>query len=313
MYARLPAEIPPWVPLCAAFWLLANTWLGWQRGPVRQAASLLGLALGSAAGFWLGPAIAPVVPTFGFPQFLRPVFGGCLLGLAVWGAISILSSIVFRRTGEQGWGMIRMVYGLSGAALGLLSGLVVLGVGAIAVRSAGSFADGVQKADHPNTRGNPRPRAATDDHPLSILKKAIEDSPAAPVLNALDPLPGNLYARLEKAGEVFASPSAKLRLMSDPAMSGIAKNPKLIALMNDGPLQEALRSGDLAAILRNPKVQAAASDTQLLTLLRTMDLDAILEKATAEPISGGLPQKGGHPSNPSVAKPIRVQSPNAKP
>lgn len=313
MYASLPAEIPPWVPLCAAFWLLASTWLGWQRGPVRQAASLSGLALGAAAGFGLGPVIAPVVPTFGFPQFLRPVFGGCLLGITIWGAISIFSSIVFRKTEEQGWGMIRMVYGLSGAALGLLSGLVVLGIGAVGVRSAGSFAEGVQKADRPAARTNTRSRAATEEHPLNILKKAIDNSTVAPVLNALDPLPRSLYARLEKTGEVFASPSARQRLMSDPAMNMLAKNPKLIALMNEGPLQEALRSGDLAAILRNPKVQAAASDTQLLTLLRTMDLDALLERATAEPTSGGLPQKGTHPSNPSVTKPVHVQSLNAKP
>ena len=280
---------------------------------MRQAASLAGIALGAAAGFWLGPAIAPIVPTFGFPQFLRPVFGGCLLGLAIWTAISILSSIIFRKTEEQGWGMIRLVYGLTGAGLGLLSGLLVLGLGALAVRSSGSFAEGVRKAGISAARGNPRSPAVQEEHPMSLLKRAIEESPAAQVLNALDPLSGKTYSRLERAGEMLASPQARKRLMSDPAMDVLSKNPKLIALMSDPSLQEALTSGDLGAILKNSRVQAAAADTQLLTLLRTLDLDAILERATAEPIQGGSLPKAATPSHPSAGTPDHSQSRRAKP
>jgi len=280
---------------------------------VRQAASLAGIALGAAAGFWLGPAIAPIVPTFGFPQFLRPVFGGCLLGLAIWAAISILSSIIFRKTEEQGWGMVRLVYGLSGAGLGLLSGLLVLGLGALAVKSSGSFAEGVRKAGISASRGKLRPNALPDEHPTSLLKRAIEESPAAQVLNALDPLSGKIYSRLEKAGEMIASPQARQKLMGDPAMEVLSKNAKLIALMSDPSLQEALNSGDLGAILKNSRVQAAAADTQLLTLLRTLDIDAILARATAEPIQGGPLPKAATPSRPSAGAPDHSQSRRAKP
>ena len=272
-----------------------------------------GIILGAAAGFWLGPAIAPVVPTFGFPQFLRPVFGGCLLGLAIWAGVSTLSSIIFRKTEEQGWGMVRLVYGLSGAVLGLLSGLVVLGIGAFAVKSSGSFAEGVQRAGLMNARGNARPVAAPEEHPMSLLKRTIEESPLSQVLNAVDPIPVKIYSRLEKVGETLASPQARQRLMSDPAMEVLSKNPKLIALMNDLPLQEALRSSDLGALLKNPRVQAAAADTQLLTLLRTLDLDAILERATAEPVHGGPLPKTSAPAHPSAGTPVPSQSRRAKP
>ncbi len=304
MTPTLPDAIPSWVPVCAGVWLLASTWRGWQRGLVRQAASLLGLAAAAVVGFWAGPILAPIVPAFGFPNFLRPILGGCAAGLVVWTGVNLVSSIVFRRTEDQSFGFIRLIYGMSGAVLGLLSGVALLGLAAWGVRFFGSFAEGLTKGETTALHARGKPATTTEPPALVAIKKVIEDSSVGVLLGRLDPLPPNLYPRMQKLGQVFTNPAAKERFLTDPEMESLGKNLKLQALKTDPELQQALHSGDVWAVLRNPKVQSAAADAQLLTALRTIDLDKLLDRAVY-PVSGGpagglggLPDKASPQSGP---------------
>jgi hypothetical protein len=269
-------------------WLFGSLWLGWKRGIVRQAASLIGLALASAAGFWLGPLISPIIPALGLPSFLRPLLGGILLGLIVWAGVSVLATIVFRKTEDQGLGMIRLFYGVSGAALGLLTGLFVLALGGLGIRFFGTFAEGLHTGSSLSQRGKGRGKSSSESPPLVSLKKALEESAPGRILGNLDPLPDTIYPRLQKLGQILTNSTARERLLSDPSMEAVSKNPKLLALKNDAELQEAMQSGDVWAVFRNAKIQSAASDAQLLTALRTIDLDKALERALSTPVSGGL-------------------------
>jgi hypothetical protein len=72
--------------------------------------------LALVAAFYAGPLLAPALPAIGFPRFLRPLVAGALIALLIWGTLTSVSSIVFRRTSEQGVGMVRAVYGLGGAS-----------------------------------------------------------------------------------------------------------------------------------------------------------------------------------------------------
>jgi len=306
------SDIPSWVPACACLWLLGSLWVGWTRGLVRQAASLLGLVLATVIGFWLGPVISPVIPALGFPAFLRPAVGGLLLGLIIWGGVLLLSGIVFKKTDDQGFGMIRLAYGLSGAALGLLTGLIVLGIGAWGIRFFGTFAEGLQKGSVAGSRHKSRPQTV-EFSPLVAIKKAVEESPPGQMLSRLDPLPEAVYARLQRMGQVFTNTTARERFIADPSMELLAKNTKLLALTADPELQEALHSGDLWALLRNHKVQSAASDAQLLTALRTVDLDRALERALSGPVSGGTISGSGLVAPRSKTPPPRAGGNLSKP
>ena len=288
MNTALSADIPSWVPMSAGVWLLTSTWLGWRRGVVRQAASLVGLVLAISAGFWLGPLVSPIVPALGLPNFLRPLLGGCLVGILIWGSVSIFSQIIFRKTEDQGLGVIRLIYGFSGAGLGLLSGLALLALAAWGIRFFGSFAEGLQQGTKAAVHAKGRPQPATEPAPLVLLKKAIEDSNAGSLLGRLDPLSPSVYPRAQKIGQVLTNSAARDRLLADPAMEALSKNAKLLALKSDPELQEALRAGNVWEILRNPKLQIAAADAQLLTQFRTVDFDKILDRALAAPVSGGL-------------------------
>ncbi len=284
MPSSFPADLPTWVPACAGFYLLGSIWLGWRRGLVREAASLMGILLGMYLGFWAGPFLAPAVPAFGFPAFLKPVLGGAVLGMLAWGGVMIFSSIIFRKTEEQDFGLIRFFYGISGAALGLLSAVAMLCLGAWGVRCFGSFAEGLQPTPAKGQHGKTPQPQERESAPLVSLKKALDHSPVGDLLNKLDPLPKNFYPRLQKVAQLLTNPKAKERFMADPILAPLSKNSKLLALQSDPALLDSLQSGDLWNIIRNPKVLAAASDAQLLTALRASELDKALERALT---SGG--------------------------
>ncbi len=280
MSVFLPEDIPTWIPACALLWLLASVWKGWTRGVIRQAVSLCALALAIATACYVGPLLAPALPAIGFPKFLRPLVAGALIAFVVWATIAAVSSIVFRKTDEQGFGLVRTAFGLGGAILGLFSGLLLLGVGAWSVRLTGSLADGLQKGARarPSGKGSsPSPESS----PLSSLKKIVEDSTLSLWITKVDPVSPDWYPRLSKVGQVLTSPTARDRLLSDPSFAAVAKNPRLGFLRDDPVLQEALRTADLWTLLRSPKIQAAAADTQLLTALRLADVDAALDRALA--------------------------------
>jgi hypothetical protein len=275
-----PEDIPAWIPVCAVLWLLASTWRGWTRGLVRQAVALTALIGSVAAAFYIGPILAPALPAIGFPRFLRPLVAGCVVAVLIWGTVTSMSAIVFRKTDDQGVGVVRAFYGLGGAVLGLLSGLLLLGLGAWGVRLAGSLADGLQTGalTKPLKKGQPV-SSAPDPSPLAAMKKTVEESPFSAWITRVDPVSPDWYPRLSKIGQALSSQAARERLLADPSFEAVAKNPRLGALRDDPALQEALRSADLWALLRSPKVQAAAADTQLLTALRLAEVDLALERA----------------------------------
>ena len=283
------AEIPPWIYGCLAFWLLASVWVGWRNGVARQIVSLAALGGAVVCGYHAGPFVAPLIPTFGFPVFLRPIMGGILIGALIWIMVGVISSIVLRRTDDQDFGIIRFAYGLLGGILGLVSGLAIIGLGAWGLRVSGSLAEGIQAGTRPKSA----PKAAGSQHAallpqpeqepglLLLLKKQLDASPFADALKTLDPVPAKAYQRLAKIGQILGDKQATDRLLALPTLQSVSKNPKLLALKDDPDFIAAVRSGNILEALKNPKLHAAASDTQILTTIGTLDADKALDQALA--------------------------------
>jgi uncharacterized membrane protein required for colicin V production len=275
MNLPIPADIPTWVIGCVAFWLLGCIWMGWRRGVVRQVVAILALAGACVAAFTLGPLLAPMVPPLGFPVFVRPIVAGILIGGAVWLTGIFLGAIVFKRTDEQSFGIIRLIYGVLGAGLGLVFGLSVLALAAWGIRLSGSFAEGVQRSSLTKTRHGSKPEPSA----ILSLKHLLDETSVSSLLARLDPLPSTLYPKLEKAGQLLSSTESFERLLSAPDLEVLTRHPKVIALRGDPELQAAVREGDLLGILRNPKVRAAANDTQIMTALSRINLDQQVDAA----------------------------------
>ncbi len=69
------------------------------------------------------------------------MIGGALLAMIVYGVISSLGSILFKRTAQQSSGTVRFAFGLSGALVGLCFGAFFLWLILVGIRSMGSIAE----------------------------------------------------------------------------------------------------------------------------------------------------------------------------
>lgn len=271
------AEIPDWVLFCLVVWLLGCTWVGYKRGVVRQALAIAALALGWFGAFSLGPMLSPLVPALGFPVFARPIVSGVITGLAVWIVTMLLGAILFKKTSEQSFGIIRIIYGVSGAALGLVFGVSVLVMVAWGVRIFGSFHEGVQKATTRVGR-----RYGPEPDPSLSLKRIMDESSLSSFIQKIDPLKSDLYPRLEKAGQLLASPTALDRFLNAPEAFAFARHPKIQALRDDPQFLENLKNGDVLALLQNPRLQAAASDAQLMTAFNALNLEKLVDRSISK-------------------------------
>lgn len=283
------AEIPTWIYGCLAFWLLISIWVGWRNGVARQLVSLTALGIAVVCGYHSGSFVAPLIPTFGFPVFLRPIVGGVLIGALIWMMAGVVSSIVLRRTDDQDFGFIRFAYGLLGGILGLVSGLALIGLAAWGLRLSGSLAEGIQAGTRPKSptkisgsqHAAPLPQPEQEPGLLLLLKKQLDSFPLTNSLKSLDPIPAKSYERLAKLGQVLGDKQATERLLALPTLQSVAKNPKLLALKDDPDFVAAVRSGNILEALKNPRLHAAASDTQILTTLGTLDIDKALDQSLA--------------------------------
>jgi hypothetical protein len=284
-------DVPFWVWGCLGLWLVSCVWRGWRVGMVRQVADLVALAVAITAGYWAGPYVGMVIPAIGFPAFLSPLVGGILIGGLIGLLITLCSAIVFRKTSDQGFGMIRIVYGGVGACLGLASGLTLLGLGAWAVRWAGSLSEGVHASlAHRKTGTATASASAKTPEPedlLLTLKKALDESTAGSVLKSVDPVSPQTYRLLAKVGQVSAKPEALERFLAQQPLQPLVNNPNVRALRDDAALRDAILERDLVAVLSNPRVHAVARDSQVLHVLRSFDLEKALNEALA--IQGSSP------------------------
>jgi uncharacterized membrane protein required for colicin V production len=282
MNPALPADIPLWVLVCLSFWMLGCLWIGWTRGLVRQALSIVALLGGIAGGIFLGPVLSPMVPALGFPVFARPLVAGVIVGIVLWVISAILSAIIFKKTEHQSVGFIRLIYGSTGALLGTCYGLLVLVIAGFGVRLLGSFVEGVNQSSSVRARAGARHQQPPVSA-LVTLKQALEQGSLAAWLARVDPLPVQLYSRLQKAGQLLCSPEALERLFASREFAPLARHPKILALREDSDLQERLKAGDLIGALRNPKLRAALNDTQIQTALGSASLERQVDEALAPP------------------------------
>jgi hypothetical protein len=300
-------DVPVWIYACAGLWLIFSVWRGWCLGIVRQAASLLSLAVAVVVAYWTGPVVGWVVPAIGYPAFLRPLAGGLLVGGMTWLLLTIFSAIIFRSTSDQGVGPIRLVYGGMGASLGLITGVSILALGAWGVRWVGSVAEGVRGAAvaSKKTSGTPvRASRAVEEDVWVVLKKSLDESTPGKWLKTVDPIPAEKYRLLSKIGRIAASPQALERFLAQPDLQPLLHNANMAALRSDTELREAILACDVWAVLQNPHVQAAARDSQILHVLRSLNVEKALNEALANP-----PPAGQSPALPPAAPEKKRASP----
>ena len=262
---------------------------GWRLGVVRQAVRLLALACAYGAALFGGRLLLPVLrPLLRVPDLFISILAGAILALAVYALINALGAILFKRTGQQSAGIVRLLYGFCGATLGIFFGLFSVWLIVVAIRSVGAIANAevhTQTAARsetapPTARPQPSPNnAPAMVNSLAKLKNSIELGSLGEVVKAVDVVPAQTYQTLGKVGTVVSSPQSAARFLSYPGAKELTENPKIVALRDDPEIIELIQQQRFLELLQHPKLIDAMNDPTLAAQVRSFEFQKALDYA----------------------------------
>jgi hypothetical protein len=230
------------------------------------------------------------------PDMILSILGSAVLALAIYGLITCIGMILFKRIGQQSSKVLQLIYGCTGAILGLFFGAFFLwmivasirAIGAVAdaqVRSRASFLDTDQSTTvrafsvRQRFLGELNEESTTLATSLARLKNSLEIGPVGDVVKEMDPVPPEIYDTLEKVGGVFSSPERAQRFLTFPGARALSEHPKIVALREDPEISEMIRQRRFLDLLQEPRVIDAANDQALGNRIKKFDLQKALDYA----------------------------------
>ena len=290
------AGSPLWQLIFVSFALvliLFEVLRGWRRGLPRQVARLGALVAAYFAAFFGGKFLAPLLGMFvRMPDALLSIFAGAIFALIVYAIISGIGSALFRKTSQHDSMIVRLLYGSTGALLGIFFGLFLVWLIVVAVRSVGSVADAQVREQASDSSvlhavdvrrrilGEPSEDEAPLTTSLARLKNSLEMGVIGNAIKKVDVVPQKTYNVIEKVGAVAANPQNAERFLSFPGARELSEHPKIIALRNDQEIAQMLAQGQFLELIQDHRIVDAANDPDLKARLKKFDLNTALNYAT---------------------------------
>jgi hypothetical protein len=262
----------------AGGWVLLSFLRGWTQGILRQL--LVPLAVFGAL-----IAVILVTPTASGYLYqntrLPASVSASLLGFAIWlfayNLLVFVGGIIFKRTRDQDFAIVRLVFGVGGAVVAVVYAFLQIWVMVVGIRILGRVAE-----DQIAVQSSRNAVSSGLVVGLARLKNSLELGSGKVVLDQLDPVPPEAYRRLDQFSQLLANPRAIGRLLESPALRGIWENPRIRALQADPEILEAIRRSDFLSILSNPKVFALWTDPSIQALLSGDQIQAACDYAKEE-------------------------------
>ncbi len=278
---------------CVGLFLLYKVIAGWRLGPIRQLVRIGALAAGVFASLSFGGAILPLLRFSGYPDIVLEPAAATLVGIAAYVAVRAIGGSLFRRTSDQPYGIVWLIYGFSGALLGGTLAVLFLALMAIGVRYVGTFVEGMSA---------PAPMAASHrDTPASpygwvAAKGALEAGWRGTLLDLVDPLPESAYHTAKKIGRLVASPQLLSRLAEYPQAAALLQRPEILKLQQEPRLQEAFRNREYLSLLKNPQLLETANNPKIAEMVKALQLgptlDFLLKQGAAATLPNQLSENG---------------------
>jgi membrane protein required for colicin V production len=298
--AQAVAGSPLWQVVFISFGvilILFEVLRGWRLGLMRQIIRLIALGAAYAAAFLGGSLFVPVARSFcKMPDPVLSILCGAILAFAAYALVSGVGAILFKRTAQQESGLIRLIYGFSGAIVGLFFGLFLLWLTVASVRAVGALAEGQARSRSGAAHGAQDPTShaldvrrrflsRSDDRIpalatlLARLKNSLELGSLGGVLKNTDPISQRTYETLEKAGGVLSSPERAQKFLTFPGARELAEHPKIVALRSDPEIADLIAQRRFLDLLQNPRIIEAANDPVLAERVRKFDIQRALDYA----------------------------------
>jgi len=271
---------------------------GWRLGLMRQVVRLVALGAAYAAAWLGGSWFTPLARSFlKLPDPVLSILCGAMLAFAVYALVSGVGAILFKRTTQQESGLVRLIYGFTGAIVGLFFGLFLLWLTVASVRSVGALAEGqaarrsgaaANSAQDPTSHAlDVRRRflsAPDDDMPalalsLARLKNSLELGLLGSAVKNTDPISQRTYETLEKAGRVLSSPERAQKFLTFPGARELAEHPKIVALRSDPEVADLIAQGRFLELLQNPRVIDVTNDPVLAERIGKFNIQRALDHA----------------------------------
>ena len=254
--------------------------IGYYQGPIRVAASLLGLVFGSLLAVPLSPLTKKLLPILGLQHPGWELFVPALIAfLIILLAFKILGHVLHRKMSifykykkdDKAYYRWSRMYSRVGLCLGLLNGAVYFLLLMLPVYIAGYFTTEVaQGAQDPSSVQN-----------ITKLREEMHSMKLDHVLAGYDPTPKQTYEAADIVGLVIHNPLLESRLAHYPPFLTLGERAEFKELGNDVQLQQMIQSqASIGDILKNAKVQALVTNTaitQEITQLVSSDLDDLSE------------------------------------
>jgi uncharacterized membrane protein required for colicin V production len=264
---------------------------GWRLGIVRQLVRVVAIVSAYATAIFGGRMLLPLLrPFVRVPDLFISIAAGAVLALIVYFAINTSGAILFKRTAQQRAGVIRVLYGFCGAALGMLFGLFGVWLIVVGVRCAGAIANAQLQSEaaqrrEPLARAQRIASSSSGESPslmtsLAKLQNSIELGSLGEVVKGVDVLPAKTYQTLGKLGTVVSNPRSATRFLSYPGAKQLSENPKIIALRGDREIIELIEQKRFMDLLHHPHFIAAMNDPALAAEVRSFDFQKALDYAT---------------------------------
>jgi uncharacterized membrane protein required for colicin V production len=265
---------------------------GWRRGLPRQVARLGALIAGYFAGYFAFKFFGPLLGMFvRLPDALLSILASAIFALVIYAVISGIGSALFRRTDQHPSLAIRLVYGSTGALMGVFFGLFLVWMIVVAVRSIGSVANAEVREQANDSsvlhavdvRQRLLAEPSEDEAPLTCslarLKNSLEMGVIGNVLKKADVVPQRVYDLTEKIGQVATNPQNAERFLEFPGARELSEHPKIVALRNDQEISQMLAQGQWLELIQDHRIIDAANDPDLHAGLKKFDVNAALNYA----------------------------------
>jgi uncharacterized membrane protein required for colicin V production len=265
---------------------------GWRRGLPRQVARLGALIAAYFAGWFASKFFGPLLGTVvRLPDAMLSILAGAIFAIIIYAIISGIGSALFRRTNQHESLAVRLVYGSTGALLGVFFGCFFVWMIVVAIRSIGSVANAevVEQAKDSSVlhavdmRRRAFGEANDEEAPLTTslarLKNSVEMGMIGSAIKKVDVVPQRTYDVIEKVGAIAVNPQYAERFLEYPGAKELSEHPKIIALRNDQEISKMLAQGQLLDLIQDHRIIDAANDSDLRARLKKFDLNAALNYA----------------------------------
>ncbi len=267
---------------------------GWRLGLVRQLVRIIAIVVAYSCAFFAARATVPLMHSFfKLPDPILAVLGGAILAAILFAAINLTGAFLFRKTAQQESRFVRLIWGSTGAFLGILLGLFTIWLGLAGIRMVGSVAEAelrtpnlpASAAAQPSRPAQIQGESAVSPSPnplmgmLAEMKSSLESGKVGEAVRMIDPLPPALYRLLEKTGEVASNVQSAERFLSFPGAHEISEHPKVVALRNDPRVLELIAKGHIFELMKNERMIAAMNDPALQARVKKFDLERALDYA----------------------------------